>query len=86
MKIEIETEDFPQVEGCISPEDFVEFWRIARLLTGRELLGLLSFAEMLHSTQHPLHHFTSSCTAWMQVTRDEIARAKEEAAEDAVIH
>jgi hypothetical protein len=83
MKIETEVEEFPQMEGCISPEDYVELWRFTRLRTGRELFGLLVFEEMIDRTENPLHQFTSACAAWLQVTRDEMLKDIEPETEEA---
>ncbi len=70
MKIEFDTEDYPQMKGCISPEDYIELWRFARLRTGGELFGLLSFGEMMDRTESPLYEFTRACAAWLQVKRN----------------
>ena len=86
MKFEKQVEKYPELDDSMTAADYVEFWQFARLLTGGEMLGLLSFAEILESTQHPLHHLTKAFTAWMSVTRDEIAKASKEAADDAVVH
>jgi len=86
MKFENQVKKHPELADLMTAVEYVEFWQFARLLTASEMLGLLSFAEILHSTQHPLFHFTTACTSWMQSARDEIAKASKEAADDAVVH
>lgn len=90
MKIKIDTEDFPQMEGGISPEDYVELWRLARVRSGGELFGLLSFGEMIGGADNPLHEFTRTCAAWLEITRDQMAKEIESSeppsGHDEVVH
>ena len=86
MKVDIEVEEHPELDDCMSAEEFVELWEYARLRTREEMLGLLAFGEMMERTSQPLTSFASSMLMWLDVARQEIARASEEAADDAVVH
>lgn len=67
---QIELKD-EEVEGCVTPEEYAEIWKFARLHSAYNLQALLVFAEMLATTNNPLDAFTESLAMWFHHIKNE---------------
>ena len=82
MEIELKEEE---LEGCITKDEYANLWQYARIRTAEDMLGLLSFGEMMDESRDPVGSFATAMLMWLDSARREIRRREEaETSEDTV--
>ncbi len=77
MNIEIDLDEFPELDGCMSAEDYAALWDYARLRTKSEMVGLLAFGEMQDRSVNPLTSFSVAMLNWLDDAREAIREEAE---------
>ena len=74
--LDTELSKHPPLDECLTPEEFVNLWKYARIKDCHQMLGLLAFGEMLTASTSPLHAFAGAMLNWLDDARA-VIRAEE---------